>query len=280
MIRVAPQLRKYSKRELLGLIERGYAYVEGNTIVPTVTGAAAPPLTNNFEGGTLGNTIATTDTGSGNAWNAITRTTSTLVYDNTQVHTGTLACKIVTLAVSTGEPILKWTGLGSITTELYWRQYCFYPTDPTQGGGNSFRYVSVRANGGAKSGTWKMNSSKFLLLENAAGTTIATGTVPVALNQWIRIEGRIVSSATVGQMDVWLYNTAEAGVESDHVSVTGAVLAANSDELWFGITETSAPTTYTYYLDDLATSTSRIGTTGVPAVSDSVSTFPRPPLGG
>jgi hypothetical protein len=216
---------------------------------------AAPPLSNNFEGGTLGNTIATTDTGSGNAWNAITRTTSTLVYDNTQVHGGSLACKITTLGVSTAEPVLKWTALGSITTDLYWQYYAFYPTDPTQAGGNGFRYVSVRNNAGAKSGTWKMNSSKFLLMENAAGTTIGTGTVAIALNQWIRIEGRIVSSATVGQMDVWLYNSAESTTPSDHVAATGAVLAANSDELWFGITETSAPTTYTYYLDDLATAT-------------------------
>jgi hypothetical protein len=85
------------------------------------------------------------------------------------------------------------------------------------------------------------------------------GAVAVGTNKWVRIEIRCRTTAatTTGELDWWLYNTADATniTASDETkSATGLNLATNVDEVRFGQV-TNPIASYTTYFDDMAVST-------------------------
>jgi hypothetical protein len=85
------------------------------------------------------------------------------------------------------------------------------------------------------------------------------GTVAVGTNKWVRIEIRCKTTAatTTGELDWWLYNTADATTitASDETkSATALNLATNVDEVRFGQV-TNPIASYTTFHDDMAVST-------------------------
>lgn len=201
---------------------------------------------NNFEGGTPGNTIATTDVGSGDPWDAITRTTSVLQYDGTQKPSGANSMKLTTLGVSTAEPIVKWTGLGSIISNTWFRAYVFFPSLPGTGG-NFYLWNCWNTGGGGRTAQIAVALDGSVTFFNAAGAG-QPGSAPantILANTWSRLEWRIFPSATVGEAEIRVFKTADSSIPDFVGLYTNQVLAANVDQSWYGCVDTTAPTNFT-----------------------------------
>ena len=218
----------------------------------------APPLTNNFETQIADGTVITTansDDGTPSAGDAFSAITGSPTFSTTQAHLGTLSMRIDTTGTY-AETHAAWTGLGSITTSVWFRAYVYLTAFPVA---TVLRLFTARTAANANSGFLSMTTAGKLQGLNAAqsGTGQTIATVAIALDQWVRIEWRVVSSATVGELEWWLYNNPEAPIGSytDHQIGTGLVLGANTDGIRWGPSTVTGPANFVYYTDDVAVST-------------------------
>jgi hypothetical protein len=228
----------------------------------------APPLSNTFEGGSDGTTISPANSGgaSGDAFDVVTTGVgSTQTFSIEQEAHGSLSAKLTTPASSPTATRMEWTGLGSITGSLWIRFYLYRTALPS----GNFIPIAVRTNAAAASANFLFTSTGKMNMQNAAGTSQGASTGPsMSLNQWVRVEIRILSSTTVGEAVMRLYNTPDAliGSESDSKDYGAAmVLGANSDQIRIGHCPAIPLPSDTAYFDDLALST--VGWIGPAAAS-------------
>jgi hypothetical protein len=206
----------------------------------------APPLANTFEGGSDGTTIAAGNSGgaSGDAFQVVQGTPA---FSNEQSASGALSMK----ATGVTPQNVNWTALGALTIDVYLRSYYYIAARPVT---DTLRLFRIQTSGGVASGfLGHRPDNGFLYVLNAAGTGTAVGSVETAYNQWIRIECRIRSATSNGQMEWRLYNIAGSATIADTNSSSTMVLGANSDEIKWG--NTTGTTAQTFYMDDLAIST-------------------------
>lgn len=206
---------------------------------------------NTFEGGTDTVAITAANSGglSGDAFQAVTGTLC--LYSAIQAR-GLLSMQIAEPGTY-ASAFVPWTTLGAITTDVWGRFYAWFPANPAATG---LKLVDIRATAGAACGFVALQPTGRLQLLNAAQSGTAGGTVAIALNQWVRIEFRILPSTTVGTMTWWLYNTPDAplGSHDDTATATGMVLGANVDAVRFGANTIAGPANLTWYMDELAIS--------------------------
>lgn len=220
----------------------------------------APPLSNTFESGQPDTTVITAGNSGGAAGDAFSSITASPTYSTTHAKSGTLAGRFDTTATY-AEIHVDWTSLGSLTTNTWFRAYCYFTAAPS---GANLRLFGMRTVAG-NCGFIAYNSTGKLESLNAAQTGAGPGSVNVAVNQWVRIEWRLLASTTVGEIEWWLYNTAEAPIGSfdEHVNNTGLVLGSVLDGVRFGGATASGPNSFVGWIDDVAvSSTGQIGPSG------------------
>ena len=201
-------------------------------------------LTNNFEGGTATNTIASTDSGSGNAWDSVTiGASSGLTYDTTHVAHGSLACKM--LSGSAAATYLDWsTSMGTLGGTHYGRIYFYFTANP----GSTFNMVRfLHAGSGCASVT--ISTTGKVIVGDTTGTK-ATGAVSIALNAWNRVEWQVVHSATVGNVTANLYKTMDS-VSIDETIGNGGNYNTSTNTAEVRIGNPGAINSVTYWIDDL-----------------------------
>jgi hypothetical protein len=213
---------------------------------------------NTLEGGTDGVTLTQAvggNTGgvSGNFFDIVTTGGSvTQTFSNLQAR-DTLSMRIQQPATFASTRV-DWTALGAFTTDVWTRQYLYFPAFPLT---NKVHIWAARTSA-ALCAQMAIGLTGLIESQNAAGAALAggTGAVPVPLNQWFRIETRTVASTTVGVFEWWLYKTADSTSHDETNLQTGAVLAANIDLIRLGQITTPGPTgSFLSYHDNMAVST-------------------------
>lgn len=212
----------------------------------------APPILNTFESGQPDTTVITTANSGGDAGTAFNAITASPTFSTTQAHSGTLAMRWDTTATF-AQIHADWTGLGSITTSVWFRFYLYLTANFS---GSAPRLIGVRTSTPGNSAFLSMSSTGQLNAMNAAQTGLGAGSVAVNLNAWVRIEFRVLSSTTVGEFEWWLYNTPEAPIDSfDETKLhTAQVLGANTDGVQWGPTTVTGPNSWVGFFDDVAVS--------------------------
>lgn len=209
----------------------------------------APPLSNTLSNGVDGVDVATSDPGSPNSFQLVTATPPK--YTNVQFHSSPLSMRWLNVVASHW---CAFQSLGSLTSDVYTRVYLFLPSLPSD---NNFYPIAFRTNADASCAILRILSTGIIQMRNAANSQIGNDSlVPVATNQWVRIETRVKASATVGEMEWRLYNSADSLTYTDtSKTIAGAVLGANLDAINFGTNVTFPAAGITFYFDDLAVST-------------------------
>lgn len=211
----------------------------------------APPLANTFNGGTDGVLVTAANSGgaSGNAFDVVQ--SSIWNFTNVQSHSGGIAIRAVDAAVGGW---MEWDGLGSLTTAIFFRWYMYISAYPTT---NRHYALAIRNSAGSACGFIRIFTSGVVSAADASNSGFgADGSVGIALDQWVRLEARCVASTTVGELGWRLYNSPDSTTISDSASGTGLTLAANVDQVWYGLTTAPFPAVpYTSYIDDVAVST-------------------------
>lgn len=209
-----------------------------------------PPLSNIFDGGTLGAAITPGNSALPDAFQAVN---GTCVYDDTHVAHGDRSMKTTEGATFAAHRAI-WTGLGSLTVPVFCR---FYLWLPSLTGLNNTMVCRFTNNAAAQCSQLSLQATTGILrCQNAANSSIAAsaGAVAPATSQWIRIEFRVLASTTAGEVEWRLFNAMDSTTADDTKLATGQVLAANADQLEIGISN-QGPTNVDWWWDEFAVST-------------------------
>ncbi len=202
--------------------------------------------TGGFETGTVGNTIATSDTGDATAWNTVSIAGSggTATYEGTIVAVGAKSAKLTTPATA-GQTYVEWIAALGTVTDHYGSFYVYQPTLIAAQAG-----VNIRNGAGGAAAKVFLTASGKVQLQDSAGT-IATGNVSVVANQWAFIEYHVVHSATVGYVEARLYVDAASNTLSEIIAPAAANANTNTqaDRVRFGNHNNTS--NLTHYFDSI-----------------------------
>jgi hypothetical protein len=282
MIRVAPQLRNFSRQDLLRMLDDGRVYFNGDTIVPTISGGMpAPPLSNSFEGGTDGVNLTTGNTGgaSGDAAFSITDPNSIQKFTTAQsAHGG--VCMTIAQTATPASTRWDWQGLGiGSVTDVWFRTYLRIGTVA------QIIFIGIRDSAGTLVNEARINSSGIVQIGVGSAGTINTslnGTVAVSANTWYRFECRCNADTIDGAFEWKLWSSMDStGTPTDSNSLGGLNNGASIGQVrWGQVTNTTA--NLQSWHDDVAVSAvTWLGPAGVataPAVAADYSQFPKPRL--
>jgi hypothetical protein len=237
--RVAPQLRGRSQEQLVKLIHDGYAYLDGDTIVPYAAGGALP-IGNNAESGTAGATVTTANSGGTNsqAWDGVTiGTNMALTYDNAAPMHGAFSFKFALTAAATAITHMDWIGALPSLTELYG---AFYTRSNLATATSSLRGISFRNAGAQVSGIkWPSGAGNGWLFMDSAGADIAGQTHPPAqvANTWYRYEWHVIFNTAAGvTAELREYTGDSTTMNGSPCTLTAVNMGAAIDDIWFGMT--------------------------------------------
>lgn len=179
---------------------------------------ATPVLRFNFNNGTNGTTVQTSDTPSSgdNAFNGATENAGSggvLKYSSTVAAHGPLSLKIATGATSTS-CYCSWNTSGT-NLALYSRYYIYIPTGTTFGS----RWDHWQPRDSSTRIRHALNTSRQLQAINGS-TVVGTATSALPFDTWIRVEGKLVISATVGIIEL-KYFTGDSETATETITATG-----------------------------------------------------------
>lgn len=221
---------------------------------------------NSVEGVASGTTITAANSGgaSGDAFNVVTTGSgATTASDNTHAMHGTVSAKIAVGATSTTAN-LNWTTSVGTQSQIWFRTYLFATANPA-----AIIRMFAAITTSTLCGAVLITTTGALRWVNTAGTTILTTTNTIPLNAWCRVEGFLIGSATVGQVELKLFKVPDSIVATEILTSTANQNTnASPNDYRFGI---SAATTNAgpYWLDDMALSTTGyLGTSFYPAISN------------
>lgn len=202
---------------------------------------------NSFEGGSNGVTL--TQGSGGNTGGSsgdfldVVDATGTVTFSTAQAAHGTVSMLVSTTAVSA----LAYAGytLSSVTTD-YMRCYIRLTALP-----GVVQILTRYLSGASQSLRVNVKAAGTLEVRDAANSVVGTTTSAVSINTWWRLELFTTFSATVGAVQLRLYNTADGTTITDSLNLTGLALTANATALRFGVGAAAASIPTTYY-DDVA----------------------------
>ena len=209
-----------------------------------IAGRAEPSLLkqNTLEGGTNGTTISNANSGgaSGDAFSSVAvGSGNTYTFDNSSGKvTQTLGAKWVFGGTTIGT--CRWTGLGSFTGDVWFRNTIYISAIPSVG--NWFGFVQANTSASVRCAAIGLRTDGKIQVYDAAGvaSTSSTSTTVLQINTLYRIEWRV--NITSGEVEWWLYDSATKGAANfiEHKITTGLTLGANVDQYQTGVDSTPA----------------------------------------
>lgn len=208
---------------------------------------------NSFETGTNGSTITTGGTGGGSdtALDFVTiGAGATATFDNSKPR-GNLAAKLN--AGSTPVDVgMEWsTAVGTLST-WYQRIYYYATSHPT----NAHRIMDATTAGGAALCAGIIHQSAGTLCAADGGFNVAAqGALTVPLNQWVRVEMKVIGSPTTGQISFRLFTVPDA-VNPTETQTSSATTNTSSSGVnyRFGLNGDAYDANRTIWIKDLGVS--------------------------
>jgi hypothetical protein len=208
-------------------------------------------LTNNFEGGSSGTTITTTNSNgiSGAAFDVVSiGTSATLAFDNTEAAHGLLSMKVATGGTSTTS-LAEWTFSEGPQLTIYFRLYLFLSATPTA----AISPFMVRS-GASVAASLLLTTPGTLQLRDGTNTTQVTFTTHPPTGSWYRIEGYVTgASGTGGAISASLYSPLDSLTPVETHTVTGINTTGAISAYWFGQANTVA-SSGPFWIDDIGIS--------------------------
>ena len=202
--------------------------------------------TGTFETGVAGNTIATGDAGAATAWDSI-NLVGTLQYSSVEKY-GALSARQVSDGSGQASYLAWGSGtLGASLTTHYGRLYMFLPA------GHADYFYPVRGfDGGNRAFEILIWTDQKVHIRDQAGNDVGTGSVAFSTGQWVRMEWKVVSSATAGVIECKVFNDAASGTPSETITSTGSFSTrTKTDLLRFLFADGHAAVSSTYYFDNI-----------------------------
>jgi hypothetical protein len=214
-----------------------------------------PTVTWSAEGGSNGTGITTGNSGgaSGTAFDSVSLGAgASAVYDNAQAHNGTLAAKLAT-GGSAADCSLNWSGAIGTQTQVFYRAHLWMSANPASNHRLMDAFDSVS---GQLCFAVYLTTTGKLMSVNTGGSTIQTTTNSVNLSAFSRIEVMVIGSATVGQVEIKLFNNPDSATATETLTSAASQNTRGSfNNYRFGAAGDPLPASRTLWLDDLGIST-------------------------
>lgn len=225
-------------------------------------------LVNTFEGGSNGVTITTGNSGgvSGNAFDTLNiGSGATFAFDNAKAAHGSLSCKVATGA-SAAVSLAEWSASMGSQAQVWFRLYLYFTGNPAASLAvwRGYQGISTLCAG------LDVASNGTLFMQNAAFGTIFSTTTAIPLNQWFRVEGFAIGSASVGQAELKLYSNADSTTATEsHTSAANQNTTGAMDHYRYGVIASTA-NVGPWWMDDIGLSnTGYIGPVSTAGTSES-----------
>ncbi|HSX30885.1 MAG TPA: hypothetical protein VLE99_03125 [Candidatus Saccharimonadales bacterium] len=226
-----------------------------DSVTITINAPPAPSFQENFEGGTNGATITTSNT----AYNS---TIQNSTFDNSQTVVGNLSAKTVSNGTTAGFMRQAITVPAASVTERYMRRYVRFTAYPPVG--TSVAIIRTRLTGATKAQITLTNAGQLQLRDTA--TVVATSVNVYPLNTWIRLEYHVDATTTNTQtLRIYmgnLLNSPYTPTETMPSTGTAAYTGGSFNQI-----------------DDGGSSNTYVGTIWVDEVVDQDSVWPGPATG-
>jgi len=158
---------------------------------------------------------------------------------------------------------VAWGTSAGTNTQVWFRLYLYVTANPAlkqQIGGWTI------TGGSGFAGSLNLNANGTLRYEDSAFATVTgtTTTNSIATNQWVRLEGFVLGSATVGQYELKLFNSTDSAVPTETVTSTALQNSGGPiTGMLFGATPNTA--NVNYWQDDIGlSSTGYLGPSQIP----------------
>src|SRR6266705_2584070 len=169
-------------------------------------------LRQSHEGGTNGSTVAISDPQApgDTAYGLVTvGAGSSVTYDNAHPAHGSLGCHIVTGATAAQDYAAWTTAIGS-PSQAWFRQYLYFSALPSA----NHRVFAFLSSGTGCGSVLALTTGKLRFVDTA-GVTIFTTAASFPIGQQFRIEGFVIFSATVGQVELKMFTASADAVTPD-----------------------------------------------------------------
>ena len=226
--------------------------------------SSLPTLTNNFDGITPSGTavsVANSGGASGNAFDSIDLGSgAAIVSDSAHAHSGSLSGHFTTGATAAKCDLL-WSTSAGTNAQVWFRLYLYFTANPAA---LTHVYCCETTGGATQCISVRVTTTGKIRVEDSTFTQILITAASITLNQWVRVEGFVIGSATVGQAEVKLFNVTDSVTPTETQTSaatmnTGGPVAFNN----FGNLATVANASY--WLDDLGlTNVGYLGPVAVP----------------
>jgi hypothetical protein len=174
---------------------------------------------------------------------------STLASSNVQASNGTLSGAVTTATLEAA--YAGWSSAIGTLTE-FWGRMSIYSTVNAAGAVRLFSAF----NAGVRVGAVQMGTSGKLSLIDSGNSNQGTMTNAIALNQWNRIEWHMLCSATVGMLEVKLFQTVTSGTPTETLTTAATLNTSTQATAYrFGRAESASTAVGPFYIDDLAIDT-------------------------
>ena len=182
----------------------------------------------------------------------------TVTYSNTHVAHGTMATKHS--PASSGISRITYGNSSNRnfnSTALAVRAYLYFTVVPT---GLSSRFLTYYDNTDQVAAAVRINTSGYLDIQGNTTTSLATGTVAIPADKWVRLE--IYATAGTGNATITAAAyEADSTTPIDMVTVGTATTAATLSSVWVGKNNYNAYAT-PYWVDSVAIETTATGLIG------------------
>lgn len=226
-------------------------------------------LVNTAEGGTNGTVVTTGNSGgaSGTAWSTVNVGTSgtTVQFSAAQQAIGGLSY-LFTTGGTAESAFMTWSTPITPGLTTYARAYCYIQSSTV----SIFRFLQLTdASFLSCGGIGTTALSKFKLI-NSAGSLVGTSTTTAPQNQWIRLELKVFSDASVGEIELKIFLNSQSNTPTETLAATNVnTRGGNIAAAVFGIDV--ATSNLTMYQDNMAVSNT--GYIGPDSVTPTVAWF-------
>lgn len=211
-------------------------------------------LNNSAEGGSNGVVVTAGSSGgaSGEAWQTVNDGTAnnTVQFSTAATLFGSMGYLFQTGGTA-DVGFITWANTMTPALTYYSRVYCqFVGTLPA----SVYRIFQLTNNSFASSGGVGISGSGKFAVRNSAGTLIQSSTTNVPTDAWCRLELKVFSSATVGQIELKIYLDPYSDTPTETVTTAANVntLGGNIQGVAFG--PDVAVANFTMYMDEISVS--------------------------
>src|ERR1019366_6315303 len=210
-------------------------------------------LTNSFEGVANGTTLSTGNTGgtSGQAADVVQNDpTCSLVASNSTSAHGNISFYTATGSTA-GKSFFEWsTQLGTVTTH-YGRAYI----NPTGTPGSTDSIIEFDDSTGTWAGAIQITNGGKLQIQDASYSYVRTFATTLSAGNWYRVEWQLISSTTVGQMVLSLFNLDSTSALETFTTTAAQNFGSNCKGVKYGWGSGNHANQPGVYIDDVGLST-------------------------